>query len=115
MAENGAGGNLEPALKTIAGLISELDGISEDRQSMNDGARAIRDRLQNEFGVPKDVITFVRRYKAWDERKRGQFDMALALVRKSIGMPLQMDLFDNVVIPTKDVLDQQFGEEAAAE
>ena len=115
MAQNGAGGNLEPALKEIAGLISQLDGLAEDRQGINDSSRAIRDRLQNEFGVPKVVITAIRTYMTWDERKRAQFDMAYALVRRAMGTPLQMDLFETPVIPTKEVLDAKFGVEPATE
>ena len=104
MAQNGAGGNIKPQLKTISNLIGEIETLVEGRTSTNEELASIRNRLKNEFGIPKDVLTFVLRYKQWDEPKRRQFDMALALVRESIGMPLEPDLFENLIIPTPENL-----------
>lgn len=86
------GANMTEKMKKLQNAVSELKGLKEERSQLNADIQAIRERFAA-LGVPKAAADMAIRYSEWDVEKRQGFDVAYALMREVIGLPVQGDLF----------------------
>lgn len=79
--------------KEIKAGVETLIKLKGSNQGNNEEASAIRSTLETK-GIPREALSMAIRYRNWDEDKRRGFDAAYQLVRDSIGLKIQPDLFE---------------------
>lgn len=80
-----------------------IDEKKQERLEVGSDITLARETLAN-AGIPKEAADMAFRYATWDDDKRAGFDVAYAIVREAIGLPMEDELFDaqgrpNVHIP----------------
>lgn len=79
--------------KEIKAGVDILIALKGSNQGNNEEASSIRSNLETK-GIPREALSMAIRYRNWDEDKRRGFDAAYQLVRDSIGLKIQPDLFE---------------------
>lgn len=85
-------GNMTKLEKLIADSLKSLDQHEANRTEENAEMAAIREVLAAK-GISKKALSAARTYMKLDPEDREGFDIAVALVRKVGGLPMQEDLF----------------------
>lgn len=80
-------------LEIIHQCAEKIKTLSEDRKAINASVQAVREQVES-FGVSKAAFDMAMRYARMDEEQRQGFDVAYAVVRKALGLPIQSDLFN---------------------
>lgn len=91
----GLGDNMSGLIPAIEKAFSEIGELGKNREAINKKVQAIRETLYSN-GVPKEAFDLARNYSQWPEDKRRNFDLAFAVCRKAIGMPMQSDFLDKI-------------------
>ena len=80
-------------LDVIHQCAEKLKKLSDDRKAINASVQAVREQVES-LGVSKAAFDMAMRYSRMDEEQRQGFDMAYAIVRRALGMPIVTeDLF----------------------
>lgn len=91
----GIGDNIKGLNKDIEKAFSDIDTLAKDRDAINQKVQAVREDLYAK-GIPKEAFDLARNYKEWPEDKRRNFDLAFAICREAVGMPMQSDFLDKL-------------------
>ncbi len=89
------GDNIKGLVNDIVVALEQIDQLAADRDAINIKCQAIREDLYAK-GIPKEAFDLVRHYKEWPEDKRRNFDLAFAVGRDAIGMPMQGDFLERL-------------------
>lgn len=89
------GDNIKGLTGDIIDAFEKIDKLAGDRDAINIKVQAIREDLYAK-GIPKEALDLARAYKEWPEDKRRNFDLAFAVCRDAIGMPMQGDFLERL-------------------
>jgi hypothetical protein len=91
----GIGDNIKGLTDDIEKAFEKVDQFGNDREAINKKVQAVREDLYAK-GIPKEAFDLARAYKSWPEDKRRNFDLAFAVCRDAIGMPMQADFLEKL-------------------
>ena len=91
----GIGDNIKGLAGEITEAFEQIDDMAKDRDAINKKVQAVREDLYAK-GIPKEAFDLARAYKEWPEDKRRNFDLAFAICRDAIGMPMQGDFLERL-------------------
>lgn len=86
------GANMTKKMEQLRNIVEEIREEKEKRTSINANIQALRERFQA-LGVHKEAADLAMRIVEWEVDKRQGFDVAYALMREVVGLPVQGDLF----------------------
>jgi len=89
------GDNIKGLTDDITKAFEKIDQLGKDRDAINQKVQATREDLYAK-GIPKEAFDLARNYKDWPEDKRRNFDLAFAVCRDAVGMPMQKDFLDKL-------------------
>lgn len=90
-----AGDNIKGLEGDIRDAFKTIDQLGKDRDAINQKVQATREDLYAK-GIPKEAFDLARNYANWPEDKRRNFDLAFAICREAVGMPMQSDFLDQL-------------------
>lgn len=88
-----AGPNMERLMQDVKNGVAKIEGLKEKRNAINDKIAGIRSDLQAK-GIHKKALDMAMNYLNMDPDKREGFDLAYDIVRDSIELPVQRELFE---------------------
>lgn len=89
------GDNIKGLTGDIEKAFDKVDALGKKREGINKEVQAVREDLYAK-GIPKEAFDLARAYKDWPEDKRRNFDIAFAVCREAVGMPMQADFLDKL-------------------
>ena len=87
------GNNLSSLRMHIKAKVDKIKSLKGDREATNADISAIIEELEAK-GVNRHAFRKALAYMDMDPEQRRNFDFAYELVRESIGLPVQADLFE---------------------
>lgn len=88
-----SGNNLSSLRMHIKDKVDRIRSLKNDREGTNADISAIIEELEAK-GVNRHAFRKALAYMDMDPQQRRNFDFAYELVRESIGLPIQADLFE---------------------
>lgn len=85
--------NLTDVKKVITQSVADISEAQKVRAAANADCKAARERCEQQ-GIHREALDMAMRYAKWDPERRKGFDLAYEIVRETIGLPIQADLFD---------------------
>ena len=79
--------------KMIRDGVEGIKAAKEERSAQNSDISAIIENLEAK-GIGRHALKAAMKYAEWDEDVRAGFDVAYALVRETLGVPFEDQLFD---------------------
>lgn len=87
-----SGANLTQLKKDIKKITDGINTQKLKRQEINDQIASHRSKLET-MGIHKKAADMAMAYMSWEPEKREGFDIAYAIVREAMGLPVSDDLF----------------------
>ena len=87
-----SGANLTQLKKDIKKITDGINTQKLKRQEINDQIASYRSKLET-MGIHKKAADMAMAYMSWEPEKREGFDIAYAIVREAMGLPVSDDLF----------------------
>jgi len=91
------GHNMNGLLKEIKEGVDSVIQLKKERAEINASIAEVRSRMEAK-GIKKKAFDAALRYLEQDEEQREGYDMAYAIARKAVGLPMQGDLFEDEVL-----------------
>lgn len=89
------GDNIKGLTGDIKTAFENIDALATQRDAINQKVQSVREDLYAK-GIPKEAFDLARNYKEWPEDKRRNFDLAFAVCREAVGLPMQADFLDQL-------------------
>lgn len=87
-----SGANLTQLKKDVKKITDGINAQKKKRQEINDQIASYRAKLET-MGIHKKAADMAMAYMSWEPEKREGFDIAYAIVREAMGLPVSDDLF----------------------
>lgn len=87
-----SGANLTQLKKDVKKITDGINVQKNKRQEINDQIASYRAKLET-MGIHKKAADMAMAYMSWEPEKREGFDIAYAIVREAMGLPVSDDLF----------------------
>lgn len=87
-----SGANLTQLKKDVKKLTDGINSQKLKRKEINDQIASYRAKLET-MGIHKKAADMAMAYMSWEPEKREGFDIAYAIVREAMGLPVSDDLF----------------------
>lgn len=87
-----SGANLTQLKKDVKKITDGINVQKKKRQEINDQIASYRAKLET-MGIHKKAADMAMAYMSWEPEKREGFDIAYAIVREAMGLPVSDDLF----------------------
>ena len=91
----GIGDNIAGLEDDIKKAFEDIEQLGKDRDAINQKVQATREDLYAK-GIPKEAFDLARNYAGWPEDKQRNFDLAFAVCREAVGLPMQRDFLDKL-------------------
>lgn len=82
-------------LDSIREVRDELQKCADDRKHANEYASELRARLVT-AGLSKEAVKHAMKYLELNDNERAKYDISMALVRRALGAPMQIDWITQV-------------------
>jgi hypothetical protein len=99
-----SGANLTQLKKDVKKIVDGINGQKNKRADINAQIASYRAKLET-MGIHKKAADMAMAYMGWEPEKREGFDIAYAIVREAMGLPVSDDLFSHADGEVTDALD----------